>query len=73
MPPGVHIDDKASQTLLIGEQSKTHITIKAEPDAKPVEKQQVPIMAHVSINFVMKWTFCSEPLFITVASPAAAK
>ncbi|HEY7313643.1 MAG TPA: PPC domain-containing protein [Gemmataceae bacterium] len=67
MPPGVSIDDRASQTLLTGEQTKGHITLKAAPDAKPVEKQQVPIMAHVSINFVMKWTCCGEPLFITLA------
>ena len=67
MPPGVSIDDRASQTLLTGEQTKGHITLKAAPDAKPVEKQQVPIMAHVSINFVMKWTCCGEPLYITVA------
>jgi hypothetical protein len=66
MPPGVRIDDRASQTLLTGGQSKAFITLTAAADAKPVEKQQVPIMAHVSINFVMKWTYCAEPLLITV-------
>src|SRR6185437_16024432 len=73
MPPGVSIDDRASQTLLSGEQTKGHITLKAAADAKPVQKQQVPIMAHVSINFVMKWTYCAEPLFITVSPAASAK
>jgi hypothetical protein len=73
MPSGVRIDDKASQTLLTGEQSKAYLTFVAAADAKPVEKQLVPIMAHVSINFVMKWTFCGEPFFITVAKPAPAK
>jgi hypothetical protein len=73
MPPGVRIDDKASQTLLTGEQSKAYLTFRAAADAKPVEKQQVPIMAHISINFVMKWTICSEPLFITVVKPATKK
>jgi hypothetical protein len=73
MPPGVAIDDRASRTLLSGEQTTGHITLKAAADAKPVEKQQVPIMAHVSINFVMKWTYCGEPLLITVEKPAAAK
>jgi hypothetical protein len=71
MPPGVRIDDKASQTLLTGEQTKAYLTFRAATDAKPVEKQLVPIMAHVSINFVMKWTFCGEPFFITVAKPGA--
>jgi hypothetical protein len=66
MPTGVRIDDKASQTLLTGEQTKAYLTFRAAADAKPVEKQLVPIMAHVSINFVMKWTFCGEPFFITV-------
>jgi hypothetical protein len=66
MPSGVRIVDKASQTLLTGEQTKAYLTFRAAADAKPVEKQLVPIMAHVSINFVMKWTFCGEPFFITV-------
>ena len=66
MPPGVTIDDRASQTLLTGEQTKGHITLKAAPDAKPVEKQQVPVMAHVSINFVVKTAYASAPIFVTV-------
>jgi uncharacterized membrane protein len=73
MPPGVSIDDKASQTLLTGEQTKAFITLKAAADAKPVQKQQIPIMAHVSINFVMKWTYCAEPLFITVETSRPAR
>ncbi|HEY7155302.1 MAG TPA: PPC domain-containing protein [Gemmataceae bacterium] len=67
LPPGVSIDERASQTLLSGEKTKGYITLKAAADAKPVEKQQVPIMAHISINFAMKWAFCGEPLLITVA------
>jgi hypothetical protein len=67
LPPGVTVDEKASQTLLTGEQSKGYITLKAAPDAKPVEKQQVAVMADVSINFVMKATYCGEPLRVTVA------
>jgi hypothetical protein len=66
MPPGVRIDDKASRTLLTGEQNKAYLTFQAAPDAKPVEKQLVPIMAHISINFVMKWTICGEPFYITI-------
>jgi len=66
LPPGVRIDDKASRTLLTGEQTQGYLTFRAAPDAKPVENQLVPIMAHISINFVMKWTYCGEPFFITV-------
>jgi hypothetical protein len=72
MPAGVRIDDKASRTLLTGDQVKGHLTLKAAPDAKPVQDQLVPVMAHVSINFVVKYTYCGQPLRITVekASPA---
>ncbi len=73
MPPGVVIDDRASQTLLGGEQVKGHITLKAAADARPVKEQLVPVMAHVSINFVMKFTYCGEPLRVTVESPSPAK
>jgi hypothetical protein len=66
LPAGVTVDEKASQTLLTGDQSKGSITLKAAADAKPVQNQQVAIMAHVSINFVMKFTYCGEPLLVTV-------
>ena len=36
LPPGVTIDDKASQTVLTGDQVKGHLTLKAAADAKPV-------------------------------------
>jgi hypothetical protein len=67
LPAGVTIDEGASQTLLSGDQVKGSLTFKAAPDAKPVQDQQVPVMAHVSINFVVKFTYSSEPLFISVA------
>jgi hypothetical protein len=69
LPPGVKVDDKNSQTLLSGEQSQGHITLTAAADAKPVEGQLVPIMANVSINFVMKYAYSSEPVKVTVAAP----
>jgi hypothetical protein len=67
LPPGVAVDEKASQTVLSGDQSKGWITLRAAADAKPVTDQQVPVMALVSINFVMKFTYCSEPLRVSVA------
>jgi hypothetical protein len=69
LPPGVTMDGAKSQTLLTGEQSKGWIMLKAAPDAKPVENQQVAVMAHVSINFAIKFTYSSEPLLITVTKP----
>lgn len=65
LPKGVTIDGGKSKTLLTGEETKGFITLKAAADAPPVQVQLVPVMAHVSVNFVMKMTYC-EPLTITV-------
>jgi hypothetical protein len=67
LPPGITIDDKAGKTLLPAGQSQGYLTLKAAADAKPIENHQAIIMAHVSINFVMKFTYCGEPLMITIA------
>jgi hypothetical protein len=69
LPPGVTVDERASLTTMTGDQSKGHISLMAAADAKPVEKHPVAVMAHVSINFVMKFTYCGEPLLVTVAKP----
>ncbi|HEX3151739.1 MAG TPA: PPC domain-containing protein [Gemmataceae bacterium] len=69
LPPGVTIDDKASQTVITGNQLTGYLTLKAAADAKPVDRQIVPVMAHVSINFVMKFTYCGDPLVVTVRRP----
>ncbi|MFM7843692.1 MAG: PPC domain-containing protein [Planctomycetota bacterium] len=67
LPPGVTVDDKASKSLLAGGTNQGHITIKAAADAAPVERQQVAVMANVSLNFVMKATYASRPVTITIA------
>jgi hypothetical protein len=67
LPAGVTVDERTSQTLLSGTQSKGAIVLKAAADAKPGKEQVVALMAHVSINFVMKVTYCGEPLRVTVA------
>ncbi|HEV3344061.1 MAG TPA: hypothetical protein VG125_27045, partial [Pirellulales bacterium] len=69
LPAGVKIDDKQSQTLLSGEQSQGYITLTAAADAKPVENQQIALMANVSINFVMKYSYAAEPVKVTVSAP----
>ena len=66
MPKGVSVDAKNSKTLLTGKQTQGHITLVAAKDAKPVKKQQTTMMANVSINFVMKMTYASQPVVITV-------
>ncbi len=67
LPPGVTVDARSSQTLLTGGNTKGWITLKAAPDAKPVENQQVAVLVHASINFAIKFTYASEPLRVTVA------
>ena len=62
------IDDKSSKTLLAGGATEGQIVLKAAPDAAPVERQQACVMANVSINFVMKTTYASRPVTITVAT-----
>ena len=66
LPKGVTADVGSSKTLLVGEETKGFITLKAAADAPAVEKQLVPVMAHVSVNFVMKMTYCGDPFHVTV-------
>jgi hypothetical protein len=68
LPAGVSVDIGASKTLLTAGESAGYITFKANPDSPLVDRHLVPITVHVSINFVMKHTFSSEPFFITVKS-----
>jgi hypothetical protein len=66
LPAGVKVDERNSQTLLTGNNIKGSIVLQAAADAKPARHQLVPIMAHVSVNFVVKLTYCAEPLFVSV-------
>ena len=67
LPKGVTIDANASKTLLTADASQGQLVFKADSKASPVDRQQVSVMANVSINFVMKTTFSSKPLLISVA------
>jgi hypothetical protein len=69
LPKGVTIDANASKTLLTAGTTQGQLVFKADAKASPVDKQQVSVMANVSINFVMKTTFSSKPLLINVAKP----
>jgi hypothetical protein len=69
LPKGVTIDAKNSKTLLTAGATQGHITLSCAADAQPVERQQVAVMANVSLNFVMKATYSSQPLFVTVSAP----
>jgi hypothetical protein len=62
----VTLDDKAAQSLLTGSATNGFLTLKAAKDAPPIEQQQGVVLAHVALNFVMKWTYASRPVRITV-------
>jgi hypothetical protein len=66
LPEGVTLDASQSKTLLTGAVTQGQITLKAAADAPAVERQLVPVMANVSINFVMKTTYAAKPLWISV-------
>jgi len=67
LPPGVTLNDKDAKSLLAGSATQGYLTLTAAKDAAPVEKQQAVVVAHVALNFVMKWTYASRPVTITVA------
>jgi hypothetical protein len=68
LPPGVTLNDKQARSLLAGKATQGFLTLTAAKDAPPVERQQAVVMAHVALNFVMKWTYASQPLAITVTA-----
>ena len=67
LPAGVTLDKPKSKTLLTGETAEGVITLTAAKDAAAVDKQQICVMANVSLNFVMKATYSSKPLLVTIA------
>ena len=69
LPPGVSLDKQNSTLLLSGGESQGHLTLTADASAKPVASQQCCVMANVSINFVMKATYASRPLMISIDAP----
>ena len=65
LPPGVTVVPGKSQTLLRGG-SKGHIVLKAAPNAAPIEKVPFSVLSHVSINFVVKVSYSSRPILLSV-------
>lgn len=65
LPPGVTIDEGKSKTLL-GTGNKGHIVLRAAPNAAPIENVPISVLAHVSVNFVVKVSYSSPPLPLSV-------
>jgi hypothetical protein len=65
LPPGVTVVVGKSKTLL-GMTSKGHIVLRAAPNAAPIEDVPISVLAHVSINFVVKVSYSSPPILVSV-------
>jgi hypothetical protein len=68
LPPGVTIDEGKSKTLL-GNGSKGHIVLKAAANAAPCDKVPICVLANVSVNFVVKVSYASTPVLLSVVKP----
>ena len=65
LPPGVKIVEGKSKTLL-GTTSVGHITLMVDATAAPIEDVPICVLAHVSINFVVKVSYASAPILLTI-------
>lgn len=65
LPTGLQLDAKHSKTLLNGKETHGFLTFHALPNVEAMKNHAVPLMANVSINFVMKATYSSDPLLVT--------
>jgi len=66
LPPGVSIVAGKSKTLL-GKGNQGSFVIKAAANAKPMENVPSCVQAHVSINFVVKVSYSSPPIWVSIA------
>jgi len=65
LPPGVTIVEGKSKTLL-GTGSIGYITLKVDASAPPIDDVPICVLAHVSINFVVKVSYASAPILLTI-------
>ncbi|MCZ2341811.1 MAG: PPC domain-containing protein [Bacteroidales bacterium] len=65
MPPGVTFVEGKSKTLL-GTKSEGYVVLKAAADAPECTNVPICVQGFVSINFVVKVGYASEPIWITV-------
>ena len=72
LPPGVTLVEAGSKTSLAADESKGRIILKAGPDAKPVERVSIAVVAFVSIDFVVKRAYASAPIPTTITAPTVA-
>lgn len=66
LPPGVTVVDGKSKTALRAGANQGHIVLKAAPTAAPIDNVPISVLAHVSINFVVKVSYASAPIPVSV-------
>jgi hypothetical protein len=65
LPPGVTMVEGKSKTLL-GAGNTGHIVLKVDATAAPIEDVPISVLAHVSINFVVKVSYSSKPILLSI-------
>jgi hypothetical protein len=65
LPPGVTMVEGKSKTLL-GTGNAGHIVLKVDASAAPIEDVPISVLAHVSINFVVKVSYSSKPILLSI-------
>ena len=60
LPPGVVIKEAGGKTLLGPKETVGKIILEAKADAPPCDKVPIAVMGHVSINFVVKTSYCKR-------------
>jgi hypothetical protein len=65
LPPGVSVVESKSKTLL-GTGSTGHIVLKVAANAQPIENVPISVLAHVSINYVVKISYSSPPIWLSI-------
>jgi hypothetical protein len=65
LPPGVTIDEAKSKTLL-GNGSEGSVVLTAAANAASIDDVPISVLAHVSVNFVVKVSYSSPVIRLTV-------
>jgi hypothetical protein len=65
LPPGVTVVEAKSKTLL-GKANTGHIVLRCAPDAAEVDQVPISVLAHVSVNFVVKMTYSSPVIPLSI-------
>ena len=65
LPSGVTMVEGKSKTLL-GSGNSGHIVLKVDATAAPIEEVPISVLAHVSINFVVKVSYSSKPILLSI-------